>query len=206
MTSRRSKKPKKLGFKKQPKISAAETKRAAAAEMNSKFPVLFEKLAEIKKNAEVLVRPPYTSVHYLCEVYALAYQWNAEGILSKRLREISQGQQGLLRPGQNELVALVRATSEFERQRDSKYAAILAKGLAKKQTPIHFWRSLQGERKEVSDKIIIQRSLSPNRHDSVSNLKDPSRLASEDRIFKKRLPLKKGSRLIAPARPSRGVG
>jgi hypothetical protein len=44
MTSRRSKKPKKLGFKKQPKISAAETKRAAAAEMNSKFPVLFEKL------------------------------------------------------------------------------------------------------------------------------------------------------------------
>jgi hypothetical protein len=163
-------------------------------------------LAEIKKNAEVLVRPPYTSVHYLCEVYALAYQWDAKGILSKRLREISQGQQGLLRPGQNELVALVRATSEFERQRDSKYAAILAKGLAKKQTPIHFWRSLQGERKEVSDKIIIQRSLSPNRHDSVSNLKDPSRLASEDRIFKKRLPLKKGSRLIAPARSSRGVG
>jgi hypothetical protein len=142
MANRRSKKSKKLGYKKQPKISAGETKRAVAAEIKSKLPVLFEKLAQIKKKAEVLVRPPYTSTDYLCEIYALAYQWNTDGMLPKRLQAISQGMAGLLRPRQNALVALVRATSEFERQRDSKYAAILAMGLAKKQTPIHLWRAL----------------------------------------------------------------
>jgi hypothetical protein len=149
MIKRRSKRSRQLGFKKKPKMSAAETKHAAAAEMNSKRPALFEKLGQIRKKAEVLVRPPYTSSDYLLEIYTLAYQWSIEGVLQKTLHEISQGMAGLLRPRQNALVALVRATSEFERQRDSKYAAILAMGLAKKQTPIHFWRALQGKRREV---------------------------------------------------------
>jgi hypothetical protein len=137
----------KIGVKKSAAEKAATERRKAASAARETNRPLFDQLMKIKKKARLIVRPPYTRGEYVMEIYGLAYRWSKEGTLPAMLKMIAVGENKKLRPGANDLTALVRATSDFDKGLVSNYAKRIAAGLSRKtaRTPLHFRQTLPGE-------------------------------------------------------------
>ena len=144
MARRRRLKSTRLGAKRTPTLTLHQKRKNAAEIVRDENPELFRQLEKIKARAEILVRPTYTRWQYLLEIYDVAWRWKRKGVLESQLKKLATGNSAPVRRGGNELIALVRATSEFDRQTASKYAEQLRSGLSRKPlpTPLHFFQTL----------------------------------------------------------------